>query len=808
MVTDLAQLQGYCKRDAQGYREEFLQQHRHFLSRLEVFLIKPPKGDSKDFNDLVNFLSQVAPCYPKELAEFPQQISGLLEAHINTLEPPLRKTLVQALILLRSREMLSPTALLSLFFKLFRCHDKYLRKLLHKHIVSDIKSINKKKKDNELNRTLVNFMYTMLQDPNPTAARKSLEVMVELYRKRVWNDPKTVNVIATGVFSKCSKIVVGTLRFFLDVGAPVGDEEDTRDEDFARKRAERQQELKKEMKKAKITRKTRKKKKEIKELKQNMAKPQPEDQNRQKPNWPAIELIHDPHGYAKKVLAMLRTSNESFDVRVMMMNFISRLITAHKVVLLGFYPFMQRYLRPRQEHASQLLAITAQACHDMVPPDALEPVIKTLADEFVNDRSSEEVMAIGMNTVRAICERCPLVMNSTLLRDLVAYKKSHNKAVVAASRSLLQLYREVNPTLLRKKDRGKVSAGTKPKEFGASDVLDDVEGIELLRAAKAQMARKQLDLAEFDAANPPDSEIAPESSEDEDGSEEEGSDMSDKEVEAGEGEGSDDDGSVMELEDSEQDGEGSDDEDGEGSDDEEEEGSDDDDDAEADDDDDDDDDDDEAEADDDDDDAEDSDEEEEAPKGKKRSAAQAEDKEPHKKKPKTAEAEKPVQEAKPEQEASAAPSEGQDNILSQEDLRLLRILKKKASEDPSFRRKLLKGATAVESESESDDSDSDAEADPFGFIGAEDIEPDIKKRLTREERIAIHKENQAEFEKHKIERGRSEKVRARAKPFAMVIGGKRKQFVEKATKSKKGGKGASKMFRGRKKKMFGMKNNQ
>ena len=98
-------------------------------------------------------------------------------------------------------------SLLSLFFTLFRVHDKELRKQLHSHIVTDIKNANAKAKNNKLNKTLQNFMYTMLQDSNEIAARKSLEVMIDLYHRNIWNDAKTVNVIGEACFLTQPKMV-------------------------------------------------------------------------------------------------------------------------------------------------------------------------------------------------------------------------------------------------------------------------------------------------------------------------------------------------------------------------------------------------------------------------------------------------------------------------------------------------------------------------------------------------------------------------------------------------------------------------
>ena len=61
-----------------------------------------------------------------------------------------------------------------------------------------------------------------------------------------------------------------------------------------------------------------------------------------------------------------------------------------------------------------------QACHDLVPPDALEPVLRQLVDTFVHDRAQPEVMTLGLRTVRELCSRCPLIMTPALLQACLA----------------------------------------------------------------------------------------------------------------------------------------------------------------------------------------------------------------------------------------------------------------------------------------------------------------------------------------------------------------------------------------------------
>ncbi|KAJ0961285.1 hypothetical protein J5N97_000743 [Dioscorea zingiberensis] len=144
----------------------------------------------------------------------------------------------------------------------------------------------------------------------------------------------------------------------------------------------------------------------------------------------------------------------------------------HRLVLLNFYPFLQKYIKAQQCDVTNLLAASVQACHDLVPPDVVEQLFRQIVDQFVHDRSRTEAIAVGLN----------VLMNEDLLQDLVLYKKSHEKAVSTAARSLAVLFREICPSLLVKKDQGRpTNAKAKPKAFGEVNVETDVPGLELLQ---------------------------------------------------------------------------------------------------------------------------------------------------------------------------------------------------------------------------------------------------------------------------------------------------------------------------------------
>ncbi|KAF5825541.1 NUC130/3NT domain-containing protein, partial [Dunaliella salina] len=83
----------------------------------------------------------VSKCYPKETARLATQLMDLLDTHATVLDAALRRTLIQALVLLRNRNQLTPNDVLPLFFRMFRCQDKQLRQTLFKHIVSGVLQI-------------------------------------------------------------------------------------------------------------------------------------------------------------------------------------------------------------------------------------------------------------------------------------------------------------------------------------------------------------------------------------------------------------------------------------------------------------------------------------------------------------------------------------------------------------------------------------------------------------------------------------------------------------------------------------------
>ncbi|TFK42834.1 protein required for actin cytoskeleton organization and cell cycle progression [Crucibulum laeve] len=502
LTSNLPQLQNLIKRDPIAYKEEFLQQWNHYDSIRQIFKINPDE-QAHHFRELVAFISQVATCYPKETAEFPSHISTLLLESYGILSPDTRKTLVQNLVMLRNKDVITSIELLkSLFPLLPRTTSSTLRSFIRKTILSDIRMANMRTKNHKLNRAVQAMLFGMVErgmggevvgdkgkvragaglntdgrSANSEEAMWAIILAKELWRKGVWTDAKTVSIVAQGCFHPIAKVQSASVHFFLGSEDEVEDSDEEEEEVDVRGLHHRRE----------INKKTKSGDKKLrKQLK--TAKKKKYDRPDPVANFPAIQLLHDPQTFSEKLYDVLNNYDKRFllDHKILLMQLVSRVMGAHKLCVLGFYTYIVKYLTHRQLRVPAILVALAQSVHDLTPPDAVTPVIRKLAQEFVHPGVASEVIAAGINSIREVCRRQPWAMEEDLLGDLIEYRKSRDKAVTSAARGLLRLYREVNPSLLKKRERGKeatmgLATGSQPLPYGYSaEAAIDIEGLSLL----------------------------------------------------------------------------------------------------------------------------------------------------------------------------------------------------------------------------------------------------------------------------------------------------------------------------------------
>ncbi|KAE9406981.1 SDA1-domain-containing protein [Gymnopus androsaceus JB14] len=583
LTSNLPQLQNLIKRDPTSYKDEFLQQWNHYNSIRLIFHLNPDEH-AQHFRELVAFIAQVATCYPKETAEFPSQISTILLESYGLLSPDTRKALIATMVLLRNKNVITSIELLRTLFPLLpRTTSSSLRTNIRKTILSDIRTANIRAKNHKLNRAIQAMLFGMVENglddvsnfgnkgkqkevnngvnfgsSDRTAGRGedamwAVILTKELWRKGIWNDVKPVSIVAIGCLHPVLKVQSASIHFFLgdDDQKDASDDEEEEDVDVRALHHRRE-----------INKKTRSGDKKLQKKLTAAKKKKHAKSTSIQANFPALHLLNDPQTFAEKLFVILDRYDKRFtlDHKILIMQLLARVISAHTLFVMPFYSYVQKWLAPKQLRVPSILVALAQSVHTLIPPQTLKPVVMKLSNEFVHPGVGSEVIAAGINAITEICRRQPLVMGPKddddndqarkqkgrkkekmdvedgadeatkaalekekadidslgeiavdgkrlndkdvdlrpLLNDLIEYRKSKDKVVIAASRGLLHLYRESHPEFLKKRERGKEASinmktsAARNLPFGHSaDAAVDIEGLSLLESHFKQLREEE-----------------------------------------------------------------------------------------------------------------------------------------------------------------------------------------------------------------------------------------------------------------------------------------------------------------------------
>ncbi|KOS39411.1 hypothetical protein ACN38_g9759 [Penicillium nordicum] len=494
--ADLPNLQHKIRRDPKSYIEDFRAQHYQYESHREIFMAAPSSATDTgviSLRDLIDFISHVADCYPGICKDFPQQLIDMLMQHHLVLETELREKLVGSLVLLKKKDLLdSATLLHTLFPLLISTPSKTLRALLFQKILSELRTANSKTTNHKLNRTMQTVLFNLVTSDRTSAKGLwAIKITRELWKRQIWTEAKAVEIMKEAALSQNEKVIIGGVRFFLG-----GDKEREELEDEDSDEEVNVGQVKHQLT---INKKTRKKARVAEKAIKAVRSKERKKGNPAPLNFSALHLLHDPQGFADNMFFKHLQNGKSklnLEQKLQVLQLVSRLVGLHKLHIMPLYSYFQKFLTPRQPSVTSFLASLAQASHELVPPDVLEPLVQKIANEFVSEASAGEVATAGLNAIREICARQPLAIEETLLQDLVMYKKSKDKGVMMASKGLLSLYRDVGAQMLKKRDRGKeaamsLRAGDRQERRYGEQAAGEIEGLELLAKWKDEERRKK-----------------------------------------------------------------------------------------------------------------------------------------------------------------------------------------------------------------------------------------------------------------------------------------------------------------------------
>ena len=390
-LNNLLDLQNKIKRDPTGYHDDFVQAHLYFKTCIDLFELEPAQPH-KHLQQLILFMAYITPCYRQELSQLSSLFRGILLRHKNNLHPHLRLSFCKALTFYRNRDIVTPVFILETFFELCSCQDKQLRSFIKNFMKNDLRKINEKNYDKKLNSQLQILVFTKLKVSNVSIAKVALMLLCDMFRKRIWTDSKVVNAISNCLFSTQPVILVKALAFFVkrdESGEIEIADSDSEKSDEGERKNKYEQQLKSLLQAKVVTKKTKRKARKLDRAKKLLKKEQKEEKIVD--NLSALDLIYDAQSLGERLLKYLSKYNGKLHVKLMMMDLISRLIGVHKLTILNFFPFIQRYLHVNQREVTKVLLFAAQAVHDEIPDDVIEKLVLFICYNFISDQNADEV---------------------------------------------------------------------------------------------------------------------------------------------------------------------------------------------------------------------------------------------------------------------------------------------------------------------------------------------------------------------------------------------------------------------------------
>ena len=482
LIQMLPQYQDRVKRDKESYKEEFLKILKKFEEQFNIFLFNPSRK-IKGFKELLMFFAHLSHLFKEETAFIPKGLCKIISENYLTIPHEVRLTIVDSLSIMCKSGILSLLEVIPLFFNLMRCQDKILRKRLTDYIISSLTKVNEKHKNVNINKNIQNFCEKLLEDSNKKLARKTLNIIVNLYQKKIWNDSRTINMLANiAVNAKDIKISSAACKFFLsEYDAEQGDSSD--EEDL--------EELKNKYKLLGkgYSQKTKKRKAKLKQLMKSIERK--EERNKKiktNTNFLPIDQLNDPYTFAEKLFHLMSSfQSGNFSHKLIILRLLGRILGRHRLIINNFFNSMIPLIKAEQKDLNIILASIIEATHDQIPPIELESLIKKLFDFFICDVLPPQQITLGLHTLYGIMERCPYCINEEYFNICEELRNYKNKSVANAARAVCNLYKEHS-------DKKGIENGF---GFGDAKNNDTIEGIELLKKLEKKPKEYKMEYEEI-----------------------------------------------------------------------------------------------------------------------------------------------------------------------------------------------------------------------------------------------------------------------------------------------------------------------
>lgn len=422
-------LEYQLRKNPSNYGDVFTAEAEKMRSLMGVSRMDP-SSKLPELCGLLVFLSSVAHHYDEDIS---CEIFNYAIGHFADLDKSLGKAVVTAITNLKKSKRIDPGVFYRNVVPLIEEMDKRTKTVFVQFLVSEIA------RDAGHWDAIKAVLSDAIAAGTEAHSKRASYIYLHMVSRGVWADSGSAAKVFEILLAGPPVVAKFVAMYLLDrVELVVREEEADAPLDEAPKRS------------TKIKRETKADKRKAEQHKKALQKRrlgEEEGRESKEPNITTLLRRLGPEGmqYGKKVFAKLKASTCRLDTRLRLAQVVSRIICFYQAAVKGFLPYMTRFMFPHQKFLPIVLSCIVQGVHEESDPGEVEAMCELIVENFCQDYRDDDIIAYGVNALRAILARNSSVAKSRCIRTVLDYKKLHKSQAVVASSALKKMLSELEP---------------------------------------------------------------------------------------------------------------------------------------------------------------------------------------------------------------------------------------------------------------------------------------------------------------------------------------------------------------------------
>ncbi|EIJ87460.1 protein SDA1 [Nematocida parisii] len=418
-------LQLQIKKDPANYTSLYMNELEKMRGMMKISKLDP-QAKNQELCSLLTFLPHISKNYSEDISN---DIFNYALDYYNLLERSLSQAVITSIIILKKTKQIGPDVFYKNAIILIEEMDKRTKTVFIQFLISEII------RDKEHKELIQNVLVDTIESRIEAHSKRAVYIFIHLISRDVWKDQNTTELLFKIILKSSSVVINFIFMYLLDrVRLTITEEE-----------IEIQANNKTNQK---IKRETRADKKKKERQTKALNKKLEEKKEKQNSDPNIIKLLNrlgekGPF-YASKLFKLIKASEHKMEIKLMMAQIVSRIISHYKINIKGFLGYMMRFLFPHQDKLPSVFAAIAQSIHEGTEEKEVEAVCDLIVENFCSDYKDDDIIAYGINSIRAIVKRYPGAVEYDCIKRIMDYRKMKKRRAVVASTSLKKMIREIN----------------------------------------------------------------------------------------------------------------------------------------------------------------------------------------------------------------------------------------------------------------------------------------------------------------------------------------------------------------------------